>query len=393
MSKRDVAILGTVLAGAAAGALLVVHEARRTRRTHLPSTPQLRLAPAIGYQPSAALVPVPQVLAPIRIATYETVRTASVRRRVPRGILVSVALIALALLGFAFARPRITALAAPSDAYPGTTAQISYASSGVGALSYDLDASAKTAATALAAREGTIAVPISQRDVDRGVIVTLRAAGPFGNDARIARINVLARPSPVVRVVRSTAARIDALSLSSTSVASGAEIVARYRSNATAGTVALRDARGGLWQQEPLSPTGATHLHAPVVEHDTPFIVVLHAQRRDDSIEASAGIVVARKPALPPSGPAALGTRVVTQSGALWRTEVKPAWTDTVIVLMARDGSQLLRLTPHTAGTAELRMPVVSAPESYVVSVSYRTGAGRETVIQPILVVPAKPSR
>ena len=392
MSKRDVAILGTVLAGAAAGALLAAREARRVRRKHDAPVPQLRLAPASGYERSTALVPVaPPALAPNRIVTYEAAPARS-RRRPLRGIGVSLALIGLVLVGLAFARPQITALAAPSDAYPGTTALISYASSGLGSLSYDLDASANAAAKALTARTGTIAVPISQRDVAHDIFVTVRSAGPFGNDLRIARINVLARPLAVVRVVRSTAVRIDALSLSSTAAVSGDEIVARYRSNATAGTVALRDARGGLWQSEPLSTTGATQLRAPAVEHDTPFIVVLHAQRKGESIEASAGIVVTRmSPAPQPSAPAALGVRVVTPSGGLWRTTVKPAWTDTVIVLMAHDGTQLRRLTPP-AGTAELRMPQVSTPQSYVVSVSYRTGAGRETLIHPILVVPPKPS-
>jgi hypothetical protein len=391
---RDVAVLGTILAGAAAGALLVVHETRRVRRSQLRSTLQLRLASPSAYERSTALAPVAlPPLAPSRIITYEAAPPARARPRLPRGILGSAALIGLALLGFAFARPQITALAVPGDAYPDTTALISYATSGLGSLSYDLDASSKTAATVLAAHTGTIAVPISQRDVAHDIFVTLRVAGPFGSDVRVARINVLARPAAVVRVVRSTAVRIDALSLASTSVASGDEIVARYRSNAAAGTITLRDARGGLWQSEPLNASGTTQLRAPVVEHDTPFIVVVHAQRKGESIEASAGIVVARKsPAPQPSRPAALGARVVTQSGALWRTVVKPAWTDTVIVLMARDGSQLQRLTPP-AGTAELRLPQVSTPQSYVVSVSYRTGAGRETLIQPILVVPTKPAR
>ena len=391
MSKRDVAILGTVLAGAAAGALLATSEARRMRRKHDARVPQLRLAPASVYARSTALVHVaPPVLAPSRIVTYEAVPARS-RRRPLRGIGISLALIGLVLLGLAFARPQITALAAPSDAYPGTTALISYASSGLGSLSYDLDASSKSAATPLTAHSGTIAVPILQRDVAHDIFVTVRAGGPFGSDVRMARINVLARPRAEVRIVRATAVRIDALSLSSTAAVSGDEILARYHSNATAGTVALRDARGGLWQSEPLSLTGATRLRAPVVERDTPFIVVLHAQRKGESIEASAGIVVTRSsPAPQPS--AAVGARVVTPSGGLWRTEVKPAWTDTVIVLMAHDGTQLRRLTP-SAGTAELRMPQVSTPQSYVVSVSHRTGTGRETLIQPILVVPAKPSR
>lgn len=303
------------------------------------------------------------------------------------------------LIGVALSNPQVTALAAPSVAYPGTTATISYAAAGFGSMSYRFDAPSSHRSGSLSAHQGAIGVPIVDRDANGDVVVVVRAAGPFGTDVRVARIKVLAHPRDVVVMVPSNAARIDALTLSSPTAASGERIGIHYRSNATGGSVSLRDARGGLWQSKVLSATGYTELRAPTIEHDTPFNVVVQARRNGRAIENSVALLVTgTTPSAKPDVVAPAASRVaaardipaVAQSGAIVVTSAGADRVATIVELTGKDGIELQRATPRADGTTELRMPVVTAPQTYLVSVSYQNGAGRESTFYRIRVVPAK---
>ena len=396
------------MCGAAAGIVIgrragrrSLREIRRTHERRIELAPQLALPAARDGHRSNAVVPVgPQRPAPRR-ATYATVRIGPGRILRPAAAVAggSAILTGAILVGIAVANPQVTALAAPSVAYPGTTAVVAYAAAGFGTFSYGLDAPSQRRSGVLTGRQGAFEIPIAQRDVNGDVVVVVRAAGPFGSDVRIARIRVLARPRAVVMRMPSNGVHIDALSLSAATVAGGAEIAVRYRSNATSGIVALRDVRGGTWQAKPLSSTGFTRLRAPVSDRDAPFSVVLQARRNGASIENSVALVVTgtagpltpQASSQPAAAPAV--TRdipAVAQSGALLVTSAGAGRPATVIELTGPGGIALQRATPRADGTTELRMPIVTAPRSYLISVSSQSGAGRESSFHWIRVLPAK---
>jgi hypothetical protein len=410
VNKRgELAVVGALVCAAAAGVVIGRGAGRRPRRdAGTPHVPPSELAAPFALPAardrhhSVAVVSLaaPERL-PARRATYATVRIGP--GRIARAAVAvtgaGAMLIGATLVGVAVANPQVTALAAPSVAYPGTTAVVAYADAGFGAFSYGLDAPSRHRAGALAGRQGAFEIPITQRDVNGDIVVVVRAAGPFGSDVRVARIRVLARPRAIVTRMPWNGVRVDALSLASATVASGGEIAVRYRSNATSGSVALRDVRGGTWQSKPLSTTGFTRLRAPVSDRDAPFSVVLQARRNGAAIEnsvalvvtASAGPLAPRAPS--PAPPPIVTTRdipAVTQSGSLLVTSAGAGRTATVIELTGAGGIALQRATPRADGTTELRMPIVTAPQSYLISVSYQSGAGRESSFHPIRVVPSK---
>ena len=407
MNKRGgLAVLGALLCAAAAGVVVGRSVGRRSPRdAQTPRRPPIALAPPLPLpaardrQHSIAIVVEESQLSPLPRATYETVRIgpARIRRRVIAVTGAGALLTGAILVGVAVANPQVTALAAPSVAYPGTTAVVAYAAAGFGAFSYGLDAPSRRRAGVLTGRQGDLQIPSTQRDVNGDINVVGRAAGPFGSDVRVARIRVLARPPAIVKRMPSNGVRIDALGLADTTVAGGAEIAVRYRSNATSGTVALRDVRGGTWQIKPLSADGLTRLRAPMSERDAPFTVVVQARRNGTSIENSAALVVTGSASAPPvreSSPAPLvaaATReipAVAQSGAVLVTSAGAGRTATVVELTGADGTALQRATPRADGTTELRMPVVTAPQSYLISVSYQSGDGRESSFHRIRVLP-----
>jgi hypothetical protein len=271
---------------------------------------------------------------------------------------------------------------------------VSYAAAGYGALTYGLDARSGRRSGSLPTQEGSFEIPIAQFDAGSDILIVIRAASRFGSDARIARIRVLAQPRAAVVMVPSNDVHIDALSISAPNVASGNTIVVRYRSNATSGQVELRDARGGLWQSAPLNKTGVATLRAPAVERDLPFNVVLHAQRSGRPIENSLAVVVSAPPVRSPvpQTPSTAVTRdipSVARSGATIVTSAGRGRSDTVIELTDPDGTLLERVSPRADGTAELRMPVVAASRSFLVSVSHQSGAGRDASFHWVRVLPA----
>ena len=255
MSKRrELAALGALACGAAVGVILVVRVRRaprriRSKRPALPNRIQsLALPNASGEQRP------PEIARPSQPSLRR--RSGSRTKRFPstftgaeelcsRSPGLSTLLGGTALIAFAFVTRRVTALAAPTIAYPGSTAVISYAAAGFGKLTYRLDAVSGGRSGALASGDGTFGVSIVPRDADSDIVVVIRTSGPLGSDARVARIRVLPRPRARVLTVPSKDVHIDAFSLSAANVPSGDTIVVRYRSNATSGHVLLRDARGG----------------------------------------------------------------------------------------------------------------------------------------------------
>jgi hypothetical protein len=409
VNKRGkLAILGALVCAAAGGVVIGRGTGqRRVRDAALPHVWAIERAPPFALppprdrlQPVAVVLAAPERTAALR-ATYEAVRI-SPKRFARAAVAVTGAgatLTGAILIGVAVTNPQVTALAAPSVAYPGSTAVVAYAAAGFGAISYGLDAPSRRRTGSLTGRQGAFEIPIVQSDVNRDVIVVVRAAGMFGSDVRIARIRVLARPRALVTRMPWNGVRIDALSLEAATVASGGEIAVRYRSNATSGIVALRDVHGGTWQSKPLSAIGVTRLRAPVSDRDAPFSVVLQARRNGASIENSVALVVtARAGALvqgppspaPPPDAATRDIPATAQSGSLLVTSAGAGRTATVIELTGSGGITLQRATPRADGTSELRMPTVTAPQSYLISVSYVVGAGRESSFHWIRVMPAK---
>lgn len=407
MNKRgELAVVAALLCGTAAGVALGALFRRRPGAVRAPHAPPDALAapheltPARDGRASIAMPFAAPERLPLRRATYETVRTGSPRigRAAVTAAGAGAMLTGAILTVIAVVNPQVTALAAPTVAYSGTTAVVAYAAAGFGSFSYGLDAPSRRRTGALAAREGAFEIPITQRDANGDIVVVVRAAGPFGSDVRVARIRVLARPRAVVTRLAWNGVRIDALSLDAATVASGSEIAIRYRSNATSGSVTLRDARGGTWQSKPLSASGLTLLRAPASDRDVPFIVALRARRNGASVENSVALVVtgtarplasqvASPAAAPPAATADIPT--VARSGAVLITSAGAGRTATVIELTGTGGVALQRVTPRADGTSELRMPVVTSPQSYLISVSYQSGAGRESSFHWIRVVPA----
>ena len=335
-----------------------------------------------------------------RHVTYVAVRAGQGRWRIPLAVAGGTAVLTSAVVvGLALVNPQVTALAAPSIAYPGTTAVVAYAAAGIGTFSYHVDAPSRRRSGTLAARQGTLELSIVDRDANSAVVIVVRAAGALGGDARVVRIRVLPRPHAAVLRIPSNAVHIDAFSVSAATVASGADIGVSYRSNATSGRVLLRDVRGGTWQSAPLSKTGFTRFRAPPAERDTAYNVVLQGRRNGAGIENSVALLVtATAPSKHTNADAAVlsapaATRdipAVVRSGALVVTSAGAGRPAAVIELTGEGGIALQRATPRADGKTELRMPLVTAPHSYLVSVSYRSGAGREASFHWVRVLPAR---
>jgi hypothetical protein len=191
-------------------------------------------------------------------------------------------------------RPRITALAVPSQVTAGNSVTASYALSGMGRARYQVTSGNVTIASGtVPAGSGSFTFPTGRRA--RRYRVMLRMSGPLGSVQQIAVIPALAHLVPPV-------ASIATLSVSPGVAAAGALLRVRYAAQADGGTVSLLDITGIVLQSVPYSARGSASLRAPPVEAPTQYQVALDVARADSHARATVALLVLPKPlATPPS--------------------------------------------------------------------------------------------
>jgi hypothetical protein len=303
------------------------------------------------------------------------------------------AIFALLVTAGLAARPRFVALAAPLSVLAGSAATISYTTSGIGNASFTSN-DANVQRSGPLGRSGSIVLRTTPQS--RELIAVLHMQNALGTDARVVRIRVVPVPAPVVRLQASNEPVIRDFRLSKTSAQGGEKIAAFIASNALSGSVRLVDAAGAVWLSRPVPASGTVEFTVPLMHHDTPFIVVLHAQRNNRAIEASAGFIAQAKSTAPAvSHPMTQYFRqpsftipAVIHGGSTFAILVPPGLSGVSVSLSSKDGVDLAGPAMQRNDRVQLAAPPVSAPQQTFASVSFQDGKERETVIRRILIVP-----
>ncbi len=342
-----------------------------------------------------------------------------------------VLLAALGATGYAYERPRVTALAAPAHVRAGQAFDVAYSfGPGISHASYSVaGADGRDVAHGTAnPHGGDLSLTLPARDGNERYDVRVQGDGPLGSAARSAGVVAMV-PVPVYHApVAAPTVRLDAVSLEHDVVQGGRPIVVHVDSNATVGTVKLLDQDGTERAAALLGPNGSTILIAPFVDSDQDFRVVIDARRGTAAAEKQLPVRIARQDAMipPVDGPApqADGTFPQTQSGiagAPAGSQAAPAGAhsesvvaggdpislpktvyrngEPVIVNVSRsvanlrvlmlDGSgqavQAVDVAPDETQVA-LTPPPVSTDSHFTIVASYSRGPSEESIIHSVLV-------
>lgn len=337
-------------------------------------------------------------------------------RRRPIGAIAAIACIlsGLAMVGVAavgLAIPRILAFAAPPLTHPGSTTQMEYSASGMGALAYSVAApDGKTIAGAtLPAASGAFPLTIPATGHPGAYSVRLSMRGPLGNVSQLRVVNV--------EVARNAGPQIGAISVDPVVAAPGQTVTATYTASAGDGYLRLLDRDGTVWAQKPFSHNGVTTFSIPPVSGNREMRVLLHVTKGRGSAESSAGLVIAGT--LPAAaqggnandmpvvagtdGAAAVSTPADAGNGtfALARARVRSGETIDVRILSPRNGMRIALADPQShevsavdvgsdADAVPLRAPAVRVPSRYTIVATFTDGFGEESVVEPITIEPAR---
>lgn len=400
-NKERMALILAIAGGAVAGALIASSRSVRPSAQELPPPfPVLALPPPKPVEEideHHALVPVAAAVTQRPQITYEMVPWEPPRaaRATPWAFTV----IAAGLLFFAAAAvtlPRITSMAAPQSVLAGTPATVEYHAGGAGSLSYTIESQGYRRAGPLQARDGTIVVPTSIQLSNHQLFVTVSMHGLLGHVDRKVSIGVLASPKPIVKMRDAEFPRIDGLKLSAPAVKGGGTIVASYRSNAPEGNVRLVDAAGAVWQSVPLVKSGVAKMDVPIVRKDTPFIVVVHAERNTHAIEASAGFVARGIPDVKAtSKPIAELAKVpvfkvppTARSGGLIPIAIPSGLKNVIVTMNNGAGVEMSRTAAVPGESITVEAPNVRSPQPFFIMLNYEAGTEKETLIRRITISP-----
>ncbi|MFN2527834.1 MAG: hypothetical protein ABR584_03860 [Candidatus Baltobacteraceae bacterium] len=376
-------MLAAVTAGLLAGAYIGTrHRAAPPSRALVALETPVQLAPAML-----------EATAPLPVIYDAYFEEAQRRPWLPWCTAAIVCLALIAALAFA-ARPRFTALAAPATVLAGSSANISYATAGYGTAHFTIEDGQTHRSGSLHRGDGTFAFQTTAKSGD--LIGSLVMQSPLGTDARIVHVHVMPVPAPVIRTLASTAPVIRNFHLSSSSAKGGETIAASFQTNASAGNLRLVDASGAVWLSRPIRSNGTVQFAAPLMHRDTPFIVVLHAERNNQSLEASAGFIAqARVTAPKESHPMPQFFRqpsftipAVVHGGTAFSILVPQAITGVTVALSSKDGTDLAGPASQNGDRVRVYAPRVSAAQQSFASVSFQNGKQKETVIRRILIVP-----
>lgn len=380
---RNQAMLAAVTAGLLTGAYMGTRRTASRPKGHslVPIPAPQKLLPA--YVQEAISAPV------IVDARFEEPAT---KARLPWVIAVLAVIALLMSAGFSV-RPRFTALAAPASVLAGSAATISYTTAGIGSATFtSTDADAQRSGHL--GKHGSIVLQTTPRS--RELIAVLQMQNAFGTDARVIRIHVVPIPAPIVRIQTSNAPVIRDFRLLKTAAQGGGKIAVVFASNALSGSLRLVDAAGAVWFSRPVPASGSVQFTVPQMQHDTPFIVVLHAQRNDRAIEASAGFIAQAKSARPAiSQPMTQYVRQpafripsLIHGGSTFAVLVPPGLAGVSVSLSSKDGADVAGPAMQSNGRVQMATPPVNSPLQTFASISFQNGKERETLIRRVLIVP-----
>lgn len=319
--------------------------------------------------------------------------------------LASVGLGVGSVAGWTAAQPRVS-LSLAREVVAGASVPVAYALEDARSGHFRLaDAKGATIAEGnLDGRSGTfeLAVPLRRRATFYEVDVT--TANRFGSAA--ARVPFLADAPQVVapsapRVVPRPAVApfvLGPVTLAKAQVLSGKAIVVSYRPTAAAGSVRLIDEQGTVRAAALLNAAGTSMLLAPLVAADQDFSVVVdgalgtrHAQsavsvRILKAHDMDDAIAEARRKG---TGPLVLGASTVASGDAIdvGIVEHEPQLR---VALQDPQGTEIGSVPISVdRNVVSLVAPTVSAPATYLIVGTFIDGAGQQTILRPLRVVPA----
>jgi hypothetical protein len=319
-----------------------------------------------------------------------------------RGIATIAVAVVVVVAGFVIAHPHIADLGAPNQVLQGSAIDVPYASSGLGALRYRVSSSTGLviAGGDLAAGSGTlhIAIPASQRDETYRVQLTL--AGPLGDARNEATINARALPQAqvITRVPRVPNVRSFAVTRS-TGANDVPSIVVFYDVLADRGTVRLVDSRGIQYGVTPLNAGGEAHFALPNGVDSGTLAVELRAVRggmvansRMALPSGQDGIAISAKPS--ESSDAAEAVPVVVPASlagsAPIRVRIVHHYQDLHLVLIGANARKITgSRVPAGARIVTLAHPAVAVATRVTVQATYRVNNESDTVIRPVILLPA----
>jgi len=338
--------------------------------------------------------PAPPVLATVR--TYAWLAATAVG---------AVLAIAAGVAAMQAALPRINAFAVPPEALAGTTVRAEYAAGGAGRLTYSVLApDGRTVAGGILADEsGAIAFAIPPTNDPGAYTLHLVKDGPLGSVVATRVLNTLASRTAGV-------AQIDSISVTPPVAKPGEPIDVAYSATGDGGYVRLMGTDGTIWQEQPFSRAGQTHMTVPQLSTLREMRVMLRVTKGRTAAQSMAGLVVEGAHAPidrgtsiagddDPSAGAAASDSSANGTFALDTPEVKSGGSIHVRILSPRNGMRISLTDAQShevAGTdvgaetttVTLRAPVVYTATRYTVVANFTDGFGQESVVEPITITP-----
>jgi hypothetical protein len=414
--ERRRAVAGLVL-GATIGAASVVVTAAAVvlvrRRLVLPPVAALEEGKPIAVTVAAddATFAAPSIVAPLAIeepVRAEPVRVTPLRRPRESGSasvmpLVAGGALAAALIGgFVIAHPHVGDLGAPNTVLEGSAVDVPYSSSGIGALRYSVVSSQGTTIGGgpLAERSGVLHIAIPSVQHNDAYRVRLEMSGPLGDASNEATIGASALPATRV-VTRTTAVPlIRSFAVSRNTVNGAPKLVAYYDVLADTGTLRLIDARGIVYQTATLSPAGQTTFALPAGVDPGTLALELHAVRGGAAIDSRIALPAGGSNvavASPPPDPAGISTDAPPISvpdravgGEPIRVQIVHHYPELHVSLLDENARTLVGIdVPRGASTIALAHPPVAATTRVTVEATYRVNTEADTIIRPVLLIPA----
>jgi len=321
---------------------------------------------------------------------------------------VAVASAALGLAAFAgaaalhAATPRIEAFAVPPQGLSGSTVRAEYGVAGAGKLSYKVTMpdGRRLEGGELAARSGSLAIPLPASSEAGGYTVQLSMAGPLGSVEEARVLNAV-----------TGGAQIGELSVHPVLAKPGDRVEVSYTAAADGGYVRIVGGDGTVWAQQPYSRDGQSSFVVPPLSGSNVLHVLLHVTRGGSTAESMAGIAIAGQhesvtapaaaaiagddeSAIAPAAPdAANGTfEVLTptvHSGGVIRVHVLSPRNAMHVALEDEQSHEITAIDVGTgADVVTLNAPTVPVPTRYTVVASFSDGFGQESVVSPVTVLP-----
>jgi hypothetical protein len=315
---------------------------------------------------------------------------------------------------FIFAQPHIDVFAVPPIGVANSLLRVPYRTGGAGVASYALidDRGVTLRSAKLRRREGALAFTLPAAQRTQTYIVQLRDEGALGRAERAEPVTALPEPAPPM--TGASGALIDSLAIDSWQIPDGGSVTVRYRTTATSGTLAIKDAQDTVWAQTKISRDGISVLPLPHFGHDKELRVALSVSRGDLHALSSLGLQVVAPSAHPaaaqtvtarvvqpaatnasaqndpvePLPPPAMRQSVTVQgsdaSGYTVHTTIAAGATNVRIALETNDGRTLAsEFVPDGATTASIDAPAGTHGRIVLIS-TYDRGQGQESTVKTI---------